>query len=106
MVCKEAKFTMRPQLRAFMGPTKAWLVGARNTERWRAHFDKVLGCIEAARAALDELLDGAGLRLLEVAHDIHVVLAERDSDQFRHLLCRVGTGDLLDQAGFRILAAP
>ncbi len=25
------------------GPTKAWLVGARNTERWQAHFDKVYG---------------------------------------------------------------
>jgi len=25
------------------GPTKAWLVGARKTERWRDHFDKVYG---------------------------------------------------------------
>ena len=25
------------------GPTKAWLVGARTTERWREHFEKVYG---------------------------------------------------------------
>ena len=25
------------------GPTKAWLVGVRNTEQWKPHFDKVYG---------------------------------------------------------------